>query len=421
LEWIYILQSLQEYALPRDVKSVMKSYLQDRWAEVAGDSFTINRRVERGCAQGSVLGPALWNISVERLLKELVNSGLKVIAYVDDIAIVIAARTKAQIEAARALELIEAWSGPAGVSISYPKSAFILLKGKLAAGSPPVIRLNGNRIGTVTELKYLGITIGTRMASAPLARDRSDAAIAKLNALKTLGGATWGFNYRNRSLLFNAVIKPVLLYACEAWGPGLPNYAIKQLQQAHRKALIWVSSSYRTAAYLTLCAIVGDPPIGLQIRKRERLQIAKSHGALTQEVIEEIEHEVLTEWQASWDQANVGRYTHGIIPNVEVRKGYKWKVDHIVTQFLSGHGDFGAKLYEFRRREEPDCDCGEGEESAVHVLRDCPKYSRLRHEAEVEGLNLQTPSNFTKGKNFETFSKLCHRIARVRGTHGARK
>jgi len=48
-------------------------------------------------------------------------------------------------------------------------------------------------------------------------------------------------------------------------------------------------------------------------------------------------------------------------------------LDHWTTQFLTGHGDFRAKLHSFTLDSDPICTCDRKPETANHVLRHCPR------------------------------------------------
>ena len=56
-------------------------------AEFGGTSTT--RYVNRGTPQGGVLSPLLWNLALNPALLSLGRSGLDVVAYADDVAIVV--------------------------------------------------------------------------------------------------------------------------------------------------------------------------------------------------------------------------------------------------------------------------------------------------------------------------------------------
>ena len=55
---------------------------------------TKTRNVNRGCPQGSVLGPTLWNFAYDAVLRELKKREVVVFAFADDTLIVISANFK---------------------------------------------------------------------------------------------------------------------------------------------------------------------------------------------------------------------------------------------------------------------------------------------------------------------------------------
>ncbi|GJQ70544.1 hypothetical protein Trydic_g22945, partial [Trypoxylus dichotomus] len=63
-------------------------------------------------------------------------------------------------------------------------------------------------------------------------------------------------------------------------------------------------------------------------------------------------------------------------------------------QLVTGHGNFGAYLHRVGRRDSADCECG-GEDTAGHVLFDCPYTEDWRSRTETEAINagLRWPRN----------------------------
>lgn len=65
---------------------------------------------------------------------------------------------------------------------------------------------------------------------------------------------------------------------------------------------------------------------------------------------------MLQEWQRRWDRSAKGRYTYQIFPSVARRVDAKHvHVDHYMAQFLTGHGDFSAKLFSLGLKSSPLC------------------------------------------------------------------
>ncbi|CAI6376635.1 unnamed protein product [Macrosiphum euphorbiae] len=65
-------------------------------------------------------------------------------------------------------------------------------------------------------------------------------------------------------------------------------------------------------------------------------------------------------------------------------------LDHWTTQFLTGHGDFRAKLHSFTLAPDPICECDRMPETAKHVLMYCPRTldarKKLRRVLRQEGV-----------------------------------
>jgi len=58
-------------------------------------------------------------------------------------------------------------------------------------------------------------------------------------------------------------------------------------------------------------------------------------------------------------------------------------MDYFATQLLSGHGDFNGKLHQFNLRGEAACRCGSPEQTAEHLLFECPTVGQEREKLKV--------------------------------------
>ncbi|VVC46018.1 Hypothetical protein CINCED_3A022103 [Cinara cedri] len=82
---------------------------------------------------------------------------------------------------------------------------------------------------------------------------------------------------------------------------------------------------------------------------------------------------ILDIWQTRWDTNEKERWTHSIIS--EVRRRLELSLE---TQFLTGHGNFNAKLNSFALRGSAACRCGTENETVEHVLFRCPELTLVR-------------------------------------------
>ncbi|GJQ83685.1 hypothetical protein Trydic_g14392 [Trypoxylus dichotomus] len=100
------------------------------------------------------------------------------------------------------------------------------------------------------------------------------------------------------------------------------------------------------------------------------------------------------EWQTRWENAANGRWTKRFIGDANKFGKLGVALSYQATQLVTGHGNFGAYLHRIGRRDSADCECG-GEDTAGHVLFDCPYTEDWRSRTETEAINagLRWPRN----------------------------
>ncbi|KAF6215748.1 hypothetical protein GE061_000081 [Apolygus lucorum] len=130
----------------------------------------VSKGVSKGCPQGSVLGPKLWNLVFDGLLERITSNGFTVLAYADDAAVILRGPSRSSLEAegARVARILEDWSLTSKLEFAPLKCETMMMRGKkvgyrtqnLDSGRPAVVRLGGQRLTPVREVKYLGVCLG---------------------------------------------------------------------------------------------------------------------------------------------------------------------------------------------------------------------------------------------------------------------
>lgn len=100
-----------------------------------------------GVPQGSVLGPTLWNVAYDGVLRLNLPAGAETIAYADDLALMVFAKTPEEVEEVTndALDEISSWMSRHSLRLAPEKNeAVVLIKRREAR--LPNIRLDGHII-----------------------------------------------------------------------------------------------------------------------------------------------------------------------------------------------------------------------------------------------------------------------------------
>ena len=355
--------------------------------------------VNKGCPQGSILGPDLWNLVFDELLNKLkamfgekyAREGDSVIACADELMVVITdkSRTRLEEKARVTVETIESWCHENKLELTADKTEMITLKGQLKTRAP-IIRVGNKRIEEGERVKYLEVTIGKRSNITGHVNEVSGRCGQAFYKLGMLNRANWGVGHKSMEILYKGVFLGIILYAVPAWKDYIRSNNQKELLKIQRMALIKVTKAYRTISYGAVQVIAGIWPLDLEIMIRDfkyRMRVGQSVsyegmrweiGQDMDEKLSYIRKKVIEEWDKGRKKDSKGRVTVEFFPGIKERLGANWiMLDHWVVQFLSGNGDFKEKLHCFKLKDSPLCECGEIDD-IWHVLERCELFKEER-------------------------------------------
>lgn len=191
----------------------------------------------------------------------------------------------------------------------------------------------------------------------------------------------------------------------------------KRWLSLQRKVLIKTIKAYRTVSYEAMWVVSGFPPLDLKIAERRGIREDRTLGIDKKVSALNRENNMIDAWQNRWSDSTKGRTSWSFCDNVRHRLNNDWELNHYVVQFLTGHGNFNAKLHGFGLVDNPMClACGELEETSEHVLWACPHFNRER-EAYREALELaEDPldlrSEMTKERNRKELFKMMTNVGK---------
>jgi len=152
---------LKRRMVPKYLIRMLNSYFQDRYIEyTTKDGSTARMEVQKGVPQGLVLGPLVWIMVYDKVLKVKKEEGCEVIGYADDTAVISVAATyeeaklNACIQAERTIYEIR----KLGLRVAVEKTEVCVFQGKKGKRPPKedTLMMDGKEVKIGRKVKYLG-------------------------------------------------------------------------------------------------------------------------------------------------------------------------------------------------------------------------------------------------------------------------
>lgn len=368
--WLHIIEQLRRRGIKKELLRLIMSYLEGRRIEV-----TPNHIVDITCGvpQGSVLGPSLWNILYDGVLKQDMPLGVKLVAFADDLAVAAIGRNEEDLmrNTNQALARVASWLEENELKLAAEKTEAVLLVGRRRPRAVQ-FQIMGAKIEPKKVIKYLGIyidqacTFSDHLAKTAAKAEGTISALSRI--MPNIGGPG-----SNRRKLLAGVATSMLLYGCEVWHTALATKKnVVVLESTHRRILARVACAYRTVSTEAAQVITGVPPARLLVEERVKQRCTGMSKSMARS-------HTLNLWQENWQQTTKARWTRRLIPDIE-----KWvkrkhgEIDYHLTQALTGHGCFGTYLCRIGKILNASCwYCGE-EDTPSHTLFSCSYFDPLR-------------------------------------------
>ncbi|XP_037871048.2 retrovirus-related Pol polyprotein from type-1 retrotransposable element R1 [Bombyx mori] len=400
IPWSTIVESLRFHRVPPSLRTLIEDYLSGRNVVFPERRGWGRKAVSCGVPQGSVLGPLLWDIGFDWVLRGASLRGVDVVCYADDTLVTArgADYRAAAILATAAVSTVVSRIRRLGLEVALRKSEAVCFH-PVRRGPPPGANLivGGVSIAVQPKLKYLGLVLDSRWRFdhhfGELVPKLLGMAGALARLLPNVGGCSAGVRR-----LYLGVVRSMALYGAPVWSPALSARNAALLLRAQRVLAVRVIRGYRTISREVACALAGSLPWDLEAevaaavyrRRTQSLSRGRTPGpSAVGRWRRAARHLAYAKWRErlleELGQTSVTRRRtlEALVPVLEAWSDRRHGVlSFHLTQVLSGHGCFGRYLWKVCRREpHPGChQCGHPDDDAQHALEACPRWERSRRD-----------------------------------------
>jgi len=405
LEWECVIKKLREIGC--EETELWMSYFSERRVCMMGACDTVWKNVQRGCPQGSICGPFIWNLMMDELLWRLRESECKVVAYADDLLLVVEGQSRAELErrGTEWMRMVYEWGVKVGVSVSESKTVMMLMKGSMAATRPPNVRVNDKCVRYAKSVKYLGVWVSERMSYKLHLECLRKKCMNVVGKLRRVMRSEWGLRKRAVSVLYRGLFMACVMYGASVWYEVMRfGYARELINRCQRIVLSACLNVCRTVSTAAMQVLMGGLPWDLECVKRGVwYKLRKGVSVSEHDVVDDsdlrergvegcmdlVSERLYERWQSRWDECEKGRVTYEFIKDVRFAgmcEGFEPSLS--LGYILTGHGSMNEFLYKRGLSESESCVCGAAREDWKHVLIECPLYDDVRTLSEW-GVNVR--------------------------------
>lgn len=214
ISWRQIREGLRIKRFPIYLRKIVENYLSNRYIECGNcEGEVVTRRVTAGVPQGSVLGPLLWNIAYDRVLKMTLNEGAEIIGYADDTIVLVSARSMDtfKIRANRQIKEIITYIGKMGLKVAEEKTEIVIFGRRRAdAERGETVKVGRIELQSKEHLKYLGIILNSKWSFRKHLEYAADKAGKITGALGKIMPNLRGPSEKKRKFFYGAVTAAAL-------------------------------------------------------------------------------------------------------------------------------------------------------------------------------------------------------------------
>ena len=274
--------ALRKHKIPESIVLWYDNLLSFREVVAEVKGVKCSRRPTKGSPQGGVLSPLVWNLIMDSILSTFPRSAVHAVGYADDIILIIIGKDLEVMSSLmqNSLDAVLKWGKENGLMFNPLKTCVMAISRSTKKESWTSMIIEGTVIKPVTSLKYLGVTITSRLNWSKHITERLAKAAKTMNVAKAIIGQKWGLTPEKVFWVYTALVRPIVSYAAAVWSTGVTQTIKNKMKRLQRGVLLSMSSAMRSTPTAGMEAALGLLPLdlhieGLALNTRVRLRVGE--------------------------------------------------------------------------------------------------------------------------------------------------
>jgi hypothetical protein len=255
---------MTKHKIPSHIQTWYLNYLANRSCQLTIADITIIRYLIKGTAQGGILSPLIFNFSIDDFLQLCELCKILGISFADDGLLAVCGLDLDCLlrQLQHTLLQVERWAAECGLRFSTSKTeAVIFTKRKLSNLIIRPLLLYNEPIPYVNSIKYLGVTLDSKLTFKPHIDSKFKAAKKPLQFMTRIAGKFWGPSPKLTHWVYTGIVRPAFTYGSFVWAnKTTTNFFKDSAQKLQRLALISLAPIRLHSPTIGLEIVTNTPP-----------------------------------------------------------------------------------------------------------------------------------------------------------------
>ena len=262
-----IIDILASKKCPSYLTNLVSSFLSNRTVNLNLGTHNLEVKTLKGCPQGSLLSPFLWNLIADTAFSLPFNAGVKLRGYADNLWMYKSSGNLASLQSnlEEGYKIFVDWATRLKLEIAKDKLSVMLFNRRRISTNGFKLSLGDRDVYPSTAIQHLGFTLDPILHWKLHIEKKCLKAKKTIFFLRRISKLTWGPNMKILKRLYEAIVEPMILYGAPIWSHCLLKmYNRNCLRLVQRLMTTTIIRSFKSCSTNAALILSNSTPLDLK-------------------------------------------------------------------------------------------------------------------------------------------------------------